>query len=114
MPRTVFSMLTTTPRRSPSEGASPTPMMLSPRSVGSPTTQQILVVPMSSAVTYLERGKHLSWNVGENDWRPHYRALRPPRQHKLASYPQVCARHLEAPPHPGEAILLAFRGDAGE
>src|SRR2546429_4189986 len=63
MPRTVFSMLTTTPRRSPSEGASPTPMMLSPRSVGSPTTQQILVVPMSSAVTYLERGKHLSWNV---------------------------------------------------
>src|SRR2546423_6275241 len=84
MPRTVFSMLTTTPRRSPSEGASPTPMMLSPRSVGSPTTQQILVVPMSSAVTYLERGKHLSWNVGENGWRPHYRALRPPRQHKLA------------------------------
>src|SRR2546430_16973906 len=77
-------MLTTTPRRSPSEGASPTPMMLSPRSVGSPTTQQILVVPMSSAVTYLERGKHLSWNVGKNGWRPHYRALRPPRQHKLA------------------------------
>src|SRR5438105_9437269 len=63
MPRTVFSMLTTTPRRRPSEGASPTPMMFSPRSVGSPTTQQILVVPMSSAVTYLERGKHLSWNV---------------------------------------------------
>src|SRR2546421_9277409 len=65
MPRTVFSMLTTTPRRRPSEGASPTPMMFSPRSVGSPTTQQILVVPMSSAVTYLERGKHLSWNVGK-------------------------------------------------
>src|SRR5207244_13638682 len=63
MPRTVFSMLTTTPRRRPSEGASPTPMMFSPRSVGSPTTQQIWVVPMSSAVTHLERGNRPAWNV---------------------------------------------------
>src|SRR2546423_14706719 len=89
MPRTVFSMLTTTPRRSPSDGASPNPTMLRPRSVGSPTTQQILVVPISSAVTYLARGKNLSWNVEQNDWRPHYRAVLAAAQHKLASYPQV-------------------------
>src|SRR2546429_9427989 len=107
MPRTVFSMLTTTPRRSPSEGASPTPMMLSPRSVGSPTTQQILVVPMSSAVTYLERGKHLSWNVGENGWRPHYRALRPPRQHKLAVIHRRGPTPTLPPPRGGE-FLLSF------
>src|SRR5438876_184750 len=108
MPRTVFSMLTTTPRRSPSEGASPTPMMLSPRSVGSPTTQQILVVPMSSAVTYLERGKHLSWNVGKNDWRPHYRALRPPRQHKLAVIHR-CVPTLTLPTRGEENFLLRLQ-----
>src|SRR6266568_6405618 len=80
MPLTVFSMLTTTPRRRPSEDASPKPTMLRPRSVGSPTTQQILVVPISSAVTYLERGKNLSWNVGWN-WQAHYGVVPPPKQH---------------------------------
>src|SRR5213082_1559807 len=100
MPRTVFSMLTTTPRRSPSEGASPTP-------------QQILVVPMSSAVTYLERGKHLSWNVGKNGWRPHYRALRPPRQHKLAVIHR-CGPTLTVPTHWRREFSVAVTGDAAE
>src|ERR1700730_2347318 len=93
MPRTVFSMLTTPPRRRPSEVASPNPTMLSPRSVGSPTTQQILVVPISNAVTYLERGKNLSWNVGWNR-RAHYRGVRPPIQH---NGPGVIHRPLVAP-----------------
>src|SRR5260370_30412147 len=104
MPRTVFSMLTTTPRRSPSEGASPTPTMFSPRSVGSPTTQTILVVPISSATTYLDRGKNLSWNVGWNR-RAHYRGVRPERQHKLASYPQASPVPLEqVPPNHGQVV----------
>src|ERR1700726_61235 len=104
MPRTVFSMFTTTPRRRPSEGASPTPTMFRPRSVGSPTTQQILVVPISSAVTYLDRGKNLSWNVGWNR-RAHYRGVRTLRQHKLASYPQASLVLLEEmPPNHGQVV----------
>src|ERR1700693_210145 len=116
MPRTVFSMLTTTPRRRPSEGASPTPTMFRPRSVGSPTTQQILVVPISSAVTYLDRGKNLSWNVGWNR-RAHYRGVRPERQHKLATYPQASSVALEqVPPNHGQVVedSHAERDDGGE
>src|ERR1700674_6002944 len=104
MPRTVFSMLTTTPRRRPSEVASQNPTMLRPRSVGSPTTQQILVVPISNAVTYLERGKNLSWNVGWNR-RAHYREVWTLRQHKLASYPQAnLVRLEEMPPNHGQVV----------
>src|SRR6202035_1199417 len=104
IPRTVFSMLTTTPRRRPSEGASPTPTMFSPRSVGSPTTQTILVVPISSATTYLDRGKNLSWNVGWNR-RAHYRGVWTLRQHKLASYPQANLVLLEEmPPNHGQVV----------
>ena len=44
---TVFSMLTTTPRRSPVDGAVPMPMMSTPVSEASPTTVQIFVVPTS-------------------------------------------------------------------
>src|ERR1700674_1567438 len=94
MPRTVFSMLTTTPRRRPSEGASPTPTMFNPRSVGSPTTQQILVVPISSAVTYLDRGKNLSWNVGWNR-RAHYSVVPASWQH---NWPRVIHRLTERGP----------------
>src|ERR1700720_3053391 len=104
MPRTVFSILTTTPRRRPSDGDSPTPTMFMPRSVGSPTTQQILVVPISNAVTYLERGKNLSWNVGWNR-RAHYRGVWTLRQHKLASYPQASLVLLEEmPPNHGQVV----------
>src|SRR4029077_5076010 len=114
MPRTVFSMLTTTPRRRPSEGASPTPTMFRPRSVGSPTTQQILVVPISSAVTYLDRGKNLSWNVGWNR-RAHYRGVRAERNKKLASFPQASSESLEqVPPDDGEVVEDAdAEGDDG-
>src|ERR1700730_1018748 len=114
MPRTVFSMLTTTPRRRPSDGASPTPTMFNRRSVGSPTTQQILVVPISSAVTYLDRGKNLSWNVGWNR-RAHYRGVRPSRQHKLASFPQASAVPLEqVPPNDRQVVEDAdTEGDDG-
>src|SRR5690348_16026270 len=72
MLRTVFSMFTTAPRRRPSEGASPVPTRFRPRSVSSPTTQQTLVVPMSSATTYLERGNNLSWNVWKNGFATLY------------------------------------------
>src|SRR6202158_5357221 len=116
MPRTVFSMLTTTPRGRPSEGASPTQTMFNPRSVGSPTTQQILVVPISSAVTYLDRGKNLSWNVGWNR-RARNRGLRPPGQHKLPSFPQASSVPLEqVPPNDGQVVedAHAESDDGGE
>ena len=44
---TVASMLTTTPRRRPFDGAVPMPMMSTPSSVTSPAMHAILVVPMS-------------------------------------------------------------------
>ena len=45
---TVCSMFTTTPLRRPVEGLVPTPTTSTPSGVSSPTTAQILVVPMSS------------------------------------------------------------------
>ena len=51
MDSTVASMLTTTPLRSPIEGWVPMPMMLTEPPDTSPTTAQILVVPMSRPTT---------------------------------------------------------------
>src|SRR6185369_12320022 len=49
---TVESMFTTTPRRSPREGALPTPITsIPPPGLGSPITAQIFVVPTSSPTT---------------------------------------------------------------
>ncbi len=46
---TVLSILTTAPRRIPCDGWLPMPTMsIPPSSLGSPTTQHILVVPISS------------------------------------------------------------------
>jgi len=45
---TVCSMLTTTPLRSPVEGLVPMPTTSTPSGESSPTTTQILVVPISS------------------------------------------------------------------
>src|SRR5688572_33083089 len=52
MASTVESMLTTTPRRSPRDGALPTPTTSRPPpAVGAPITAQILVVPTSRPTT---------------------------------------------------------------
>ena len=54
MELTVLSMLTTTPLRSPTEGWVPMPIISTPPAETSPTTAQILVVPISSPTTRLD------------------------------------------------------------
>src|SRR5205807_1400513 len=70
----VFSRLTTTPLRRPSEGLSPTPRMLTgaPGSSDSAMTTATRDVPRSRPTVFFRRGKgcwNASWNVGMDDWR---------------------------------------------
>src|SRR5579864_3540644 len=65
----VFSRLTTTPLRRPSDGVSPTPMMLTgaPGSSDSEMTTATRLVPRSRPTVFFRRDKvcwDASWNVG--------------------------------------------------
>src|SRR5256885_15690213 len=70
----VFSRLTTTPLRRPSEGLSPRPRLLTgaPGSSDSAMTTATRDVSRSRPEVFFRRGNgcwNASWNVGMDDWR---------------------------------------------